>query len=157
MDSSTRLAPSSTVPSTVTITGKKSQQPFGVVGAFQDLQSLSTLLTSQPATGTVQSSNGSLQLVGKISGLNVFQLSADALTQATSISISVPAGAGALIGVSGASVNLVNKGITLQGATPSTILWNLASARFLHVSSIGLPGSILAPPWGGRRAATPIF
>jgi choice-of-anchor A domain-containing protein len=135
----------STVPGTVTVTGTKSQLAYDLGAAFKNLESLSTLLTKLTATGTAQLSNGTLQLTGKAAGLNVFQLSADTLRQASTIAVSLPAGAAAIIGVDGISVDLSNKGITMSGATASKLLWNFANASLLHVSSIGLSGSILAP------------
>ena len=135
----------STIPGTVTVTGKKSQLPFDVGAAFKNLEALSRLLASMAPTGTVQSSNGNLRLSGNKSGLNVFQISTDALSQASSVAVTVPTGASAMISVSGTSVDIVSKGVSVQGASASTLLWNFADARFLRVASVAVPGSILAP------------
>ena len=135
----------STIPQSVTVSGTKSQLPFNVANTFSSLQALSRLLAEESANGTVTSANGNLTLTGTHSGVNVFQLTSDTLAQASSVQITVPAGAGALINVSGGSVAIQNKGVTLTGATNASVLWNLPGASFASISSIALPGSILAP------------
>jgi choice-of-anchor A domain-containing protein len=135
----------STFPQTVSISGTKTKLSFDVEAAFQNLAALATLLNEAPATGSSVSSNGNLQLTGKISGVNVFQISADTLKQASSVQITVPSGAGVLVNVSGGNVSIQNKGFSLQGATAAGVLWNLPDAQFVQVSSVGLQGSVLAP------------
>jgi choice-of-anchor A domain-containing protein len=135
----------SAFPQTVRISGTESQQPFDVETAFQDLETLARLLNEAPATGSAISSHGKLQLTGKRSGLNVFQVSADTLKQATSVQITVPSGAGALVNLSGGSVSIQNKGLSLQGTTATRVLWNLPDARLVQISSVDLQGSLLAP------------
>jgi choice-of-anchor A domain-containing protein len=135
----------STIPQTASISGTKSQVPFDVETAFQDLETLARLLNGAPATGSSTTNNGNLQLTGKRSGLNVFQVSAETLKRATSVQITVPSGAGALVNVSGALVSIQGKRLSLQGATPARVLWNLPEARLVQVSSLSLQGSVLAP------------
>jgi choice-of-anchor A domain-containing protein len=135
----------STIPQTASISGTKSQVPFDLETAFQDLETLARLLNEAPATGSSTTNSGDLQLTGKRSGLNLFQVSADTLKQAASVQITVPSGAGALVNVSGALVSIQNKGISLHGATPARVLWNLPEARLVQVSSTSLLGSVLAP------------
>jgi choice-of-anchor A domain-containing protein len=135
----------STIPQSVSVSGKKSQNAFAVETTFQNLESLSQLLANEPSNGTSQLSTSTLQLVGKNSTLNVFNVSADTLKQATSVFINVPAGAATLIAVSGTAIEIANMGISLSGATASTILWDLPAARTLSIMSVSLPGSILAP------------
>jgi len=135
----------SAFPQTVRISGTESQQPFDVEAAFQDLETLARLLNEAPTAGSAVFSNGSLKLTGKKSGLNVFQVSADTLKQATSVQIAVPSGAGALVNLTGASVSIQDKGLLLQGATATSVLWNLPDARLVQISSVDLQGSLLAP------------
>ena len=136
----------STIPQTVTVTGSKSQQPFDVASAFQDLVALSALLAEVPSTGTATLGNGSLQMTGTSPGSNVFQVSSDTLAQATSVQVTVPAGAAAVVNVTGAGpVSITNKGVSLAGATASTVLWNLPSSSFVQISGVSLVGSMLAP------------
>ncbi|HJX64202.1 MAG TPA: choice-of-anchor A family protein [Polyangia bacterium] len=135
----------STIPQTASISGTKSQLPFDVETAFQDLETLARLLNEAPATGSSTTDNGNLQLTGKRSGLNVFQVSAETLKQAASVQITVPSGAGALVNVSGALVSIQDKRLSLQGATPARVLWDLPEARLVQVSSVSLQGSVLAP------------
>jgi choice-of-anchor A domain-containing protein len=136
----------STIPGTVTITGQKSLKTFDTRAAFQSLASLSSLLAEETTNATVTASNGSLQMTGTRTGMNVFQVSADALAQSSSVQITVPSGAGALVNITGnATVSLQNKGVSLQGATAAALLWNIPRAAFVQISSIGLQGSVLAP------------
>jgi hypothetical protein len=54
------------------ISGKQSQLTFDVARAFQDLETLATLLNEAPVTGRSVVEQGNLQLTGTRSGLNVF-------------------------------------------------------------------------------------
>ncbi|HTQ07108.1 MAG TPA: choice-of-anchor A family protein, partial [Polyangiaceae bacterium] len=135
----------STFPQTVTIGGTKTQQAFNVDTAFLNLESVSMLLNELATTGTTQVSGGTLTLAGTKTGLNVFSVSADVLAAASSLVINVPAGAGAIVNVSGPSVAILNKGITLRGATAQNLLFNFPGASFLHIAGVGFSGSLLAP------------
>jgi choice-of-anchor A domain-containing protein len=135
----------STIPGTVTVTGTKTLQSFNVASAFDNLEVLSALLAAQPATGTAQLSSGTLRLTGTTSGANVFQVSAETLSQTSSITITVPTGAGAIVNLTGPNVALENKSLVLQGATATSLLWNVPEAGFVRVSSMGLLGSVFAP------------
>lgn len=135
----------STLPGTVTVSGTKTQQAFSVASSFDGLEALSSLLAEETATASAQNVSGTLTLSGTKSALNVFSVTADVLQAVTSVKISVPSGAGVLVNVTGANVSFVNAGFTLQGATNSGVLWNLPSAGFVRVSSVGLPGSLFAP------------
>ena len=75
----------STIPGSISVTGTKSLKPFSATAAFQDLASLSVLLAQETANGTAKVTNGTLQLTGTKTTLNVFQISADMLAQATSL------------------------------------------------------------------------
>ncbi len=136
----------STFPQTVTVSGTKSLSSFSTTAAFQDLASLSALLADETPNGTTTSANGNLQLTGSNAALNTFQVSADTLSQASFVQITVPANAAAIVNVTGnMSLTLQNKGLSLQGATAATLLWNIPAAAFVQISGISLQGSILAP------------
>jgi choice-of-anchor A domain-containing protein len=135
----------STIPSSVTVSGIRSLQAFAVANAFQNLRSISTLLSSRVASGTTTFNSGTLTLSGQAKPLNTFKVTAAQMSQTSTLKISVPTGASAVIQVDGSSVDLSNKGIILSGITASTLLWNLPTARSLSINSIGIPGSILAP------------
>jgi choice-of-anchor A domain-containing protein len=135
----------STIPQTVTVSGRKSQQPFDVEDAFLGLAEVASSFASAATTGTTQSTNGTVVLTGTNAALNVFRVAASVLRQTTSIQIKVPNGAGAVIDVTGANVQLQNMGISVQGATPATLLWNFAHADTLSISSVSLTGAVLAP------------
>ena len=136
----------STIPQTVSVSGTKTLQPFATTAAFQDLTSLSVLLAELAPTGTATTSNGTLQMTGNKTTLNVFQVSADALSLASTVLLNVPASSATLVNVTGnMSVSVLNKGISVQGATAATLLWNIPSAAFVRIAGVSLPGSILAP------------
>lgn len=135
----------STIPQSVSVAGTKTQQSFDVSAAFRDLQTLSTLLGEESPNGTVTTSGSTLVLRGTSQGRNLFRLTASALAQASSLQITVPSSAGAVITVTGANVTLQNKGITLSGATASTLLWNMPGAGSLVIGGVSLAGSVLAP------------
>ena len=64
----------STIPQTVSVTGTKTLQPFVTTAAFESLSSLSVLLAEETPTGTATTSNGTLQMTGSNSTLNVFHI-----------------------------------------------------------------------------------
>jgi choice-of-anchor A domain-containing protein len=136
----------STIPQTVSVSGTKTLQPFTPAAAFQELASLSVLLGEETATGTATITNGTLQMTGTNAALNVFQVSADTLSQASTVLLTVPANAATVVNVTGSmTVSLQNKGFSVQGATGATLLWNIKSAAFVQISGMSLQGSILAP------------
>jgi len=135
----------SMIPPTVSVSGQKSQKPFLVEDAFQSLAEVANLVASESAGGAARFSNGNLVLTGTNAGVNVFRVAASVLQQAFSVQISVPVGAAAIVDVTGGNVQIQNKGISVQGATPATVLWNFAHASTLGISSVSIPGAILAP------------
>ncbi len=103
-------------------------------------------LAALPRTGTTLIRPWkAIELRGNRPGLNVFTVSASAISKATSLLIRVPAGATALINVSGATVKFANFKIFTQGATENTILWNLSGATSVTIESFEFVGSLLAP------------
>jgi len=85
-----------------------------------------------------------LKLVGTRTRLNVFQVSAVALAQASGVRIELPYGGSALINVLGSTVALQSIGVTLSGVDAAHVLWNLPQATRLTVASAGVEGSVLA-------------
>jgi choice-of-anchor A domain-containing protein len=124
-------------------------QMQGVPLAFDELElglgSMSESMRGREANGNVTQTYGQLDMTGSEPGLNVFAVSAQQLAAANGIRITTPAGATALVNVSGESVSMSNLQITLSGATRSSVLWNLHEATYFKLRSISFQGSALAP------------
>ncbi|MEM9554297.1 MAG: choice-of-anchor A family protein [Acidobacteriota bacterium] len=120
--------------------------PVDFAAAAVALDALADGLAGEPTNGTTDVAPwGAITLEGTDSERNVFRLAALDLASATSLTIEVPAGATAIVNVDGSSVTIQNFGISLDGATNGTVLWNLHEADSLQMSGIGMLGSVLAP------------
>ena len=107
-----------------------------------------TAYTSQGATGTVVLNNHQLTLTGAGSGLNFFTVTAAQMAQlgSGSLTINLPAGATAIINVSGQAVTVGNPGnfgFFFNGVTSDHVIFNFYEATSLSMQSFS--GSILAP------------
>jgi choice-of-anchor A domain-containing protein len=110
------------------------------------LTRLSKDIAAMPVTGTTTTQSwGGVTFAGTQTAINVFSVSADALAHANTIQIQTPASAFALINVTGNALTVGNLGLSLSGATPSGVLWNLPDATSLTLFSVGFQGSVLAP------------
>ncbi len=112
---------------------------FATVGTF--LKKTSTFWSGLAQTGTVSDYYGQLHLDGG-SGVQVFDITASQLQNATEVDLHVNSGATVLINVSGTSVGFKNYGYNYTGADSSHVLWNLYGATTASYSS--LSGSVLA-------------
>ncbi|MES9509017.1 choice-of-anchor A family protein [Streptomyces sp. NPDC000609] len=134
---------------------------------FTKLRAYSSALAKEPATtGTeVELTGGKLTLEGGNTTRNVFKVTADQLEQAKDIYLKVPAGATAVVNVSGETYDMAKAGTTgfflsggqdyvlddkLQSASDGKVrarlLWNFPEARTVTKSSqAAWPGSVLAP------------
>jgi choice-of-anchor A domain-containing protein len=112
---------------------------FTGIGSF--LAKSSTYWNGLAENGTVTNYYGQIHLDGG-SGLQVFDLTATQLQNATEVDLHVSSGATVLINVSGSSVAFQNYGYNFTGADSSHVLWNLSTASTATVSS--LSGSVLA-------------
>ncbi|MFF9507066.1 choice-of-anchor A family protein [Streptomyces sp. NPDC014724] len=134
---------------------------------FAKLRSYSSALAEEPVTGgaDVTADGAKLTLKGADATRNVFNVTADQLEQAKDVYLKVPAGATAIVNVSGENYDMAKAGTTgfflsggqdyvlddkLQSASDGTIrarlLWNFPEARTVtKSSSAAWPGSVLAP------------
>lgn len=135
----------STIPKTVSVSGKKLLRPFSAEQAFRKLTALSLLLDGRAKVAVTSDKYGNYKLVGTSTGLNNFSLTAEDLEKASSLQLSIPKGAAAIINVSGAGVVIKCKGISLGSTSPSAVLWNFPATTELELQSVSLPGSVLAP------------
>ncbi|MFE4588655.1 choice-of-anchor A family protein [Streptomyces laurentii] len=134
---------------------------------FGKLRAYSAALAKQPASdGTEVTPSGSkLTLEGGNTTRNVFKVTADQLEKAKGIYLKVPAGATAIVNVSGTTYDMAKAGTTgfflsggqdyvlddkLQSASDGKVrarlLWNFPEATTVTKSSkAAWPGSVLAP------------
>jgi choice-of-anchor A domain-containing protein len=138
--------------------------PFNFSGLASDLVQMSKTLNTYPSTAATTSTSqpGTVTFSGNNRELNVFSLTTDQVgntldssgkkVPTTSFTFSVPAGSGAIINVYTPSNSVVGtnayfKNARVNGTVPpnSKILWNFVDAQVLQISSMTLPGSILAP------------
>jgi choice-of-anchor A domain-containing protein/LPXTG-motif cell wall-anchored protein len=134
---------------------------------FRKLRSYSAALAKQPASAAaeVTQSGSKLTLEGGSTTRNVFKVTADQLETAKDIYLKVPAGATAIVNVSGTTYDMAKAGTTgfflsggqdyvlddkLQsvsdGKVRARLLWNFPEATTVTKSSkAAWPGSVLAP------------
>jgi choice-of-anchor A domain-containing protein len=127
----------------VTQFGMGSAVPFDFGAAKTALTAKSLAFGSEAETGTSILQWSTLTLTGSNADVNVFNVTAAELANASSIVLNATAGSRVLINVSGASATFSNKG--LHGFTPTLTVFNFYEATVLNMAGIGVEGSILAP------------
>ena len=115
------------------------------LAARQYLENASTAWAGLATNGTITWQSNQYTLTGSNPNLNVFNISGANLARATRLTINAPAGATVLVNVDGGSLALANLGIRIRGTGQQKVLYNFAAATSLTLSSVGVPGSILAP------------
>jgi len=151
----TRCDGTATIDPSVNLQGKVGQGTLiDYQEAFTALKGMSTALSQFPATGSVSTNYSTITLASTDPNFEVFSLSADALSKATSIQCFFQPNATVVINVSGSGVSLQNMGMSAwKSGTPpkqttfnwSHIIWNFYEATSLVTSSVTIAGSILAP------------
>jgi choice-of-anchor A domain-containing protein len=144
-----------TIDPSVSLNGQVAKlKPIDFQTALTQLQGMSTALSRFPATGSVSTNYSTITLASTDPNFEVFSLSADALSKATSIQCFFQPNATVVINVSGSGVSLQNMGMSAwKSGTPpkqttfnwSHIIWNFYEATSLVTSSVTIAGSILAP------------
>ncbi len=109
------------------------------------MQLLSFTWAGLPTTGTTTPSGEVLQLAGAGAGLNVFSVTAAQLQGARNITISVPAGASAMVNVTGASYSTAVSGAYGAGNSAVPTVWNFVNATSVQISGLNWYGTVLAP------------
>lgn len=117
------------------------------VEAETQLRALSDQYAALPANGpgSVQYAFGTLTLTGTKAGLNVFNVTAGQLWNATNLIIKAPAGSSVIVNVSGANARMQYMGMSVQGTTGDHVLLNFPQATNLKLAGIGIQASVLAP------------
>ncbi|MBK1645709.1 hypothetical protein CKO25_13830 [Thiocapsa imhoffii] len=142
-----RIYADSTNLTNFTATGGVQPQTLVDFAAAESLyKGLSTSLAALTANGTTNVEWGSLNLTGTGSGLSVFSVTADQLTNTNSVNITADAGSTVLINVSGSGQIFQNGQVFLNGISKHNVLYNFSEATDLHLAGSKNPyGTILAP------------
>ena len=119
--------------------------PIGFAAEESNLTSLSQMLSSITANGTVTTSGSTISLQGVgASSLQVFNISAEQLLSATEIKLTgVASDATVVINVSGTSVSMSYYGMETLKSIASNVLFNFYEAESLTILG-SLAGTILA-------------
>ena len=125
--------------------GYRQGTPLDFAAAGSTLRARSTAAAGLPAGGTTRVEYGQITLTGTDPGLNVFTVAGADLAGANSLTVQVPAGATALVNVSGATARLQYLGFSLRGVGRQQVLYHFPEATTLTLEGVGVEGSILAP------------
>jgi len=130
----------------VTMVGGSLQQgnPINFAWECKSLKQQAGVLGGLQVNGsTTVTSWGGVLFHGDDADVNIFTVDGDDISSANTVSIDVPNGSIALINVTGSAVTLSSMG--MNGFDAARTMWNLPSAQWLTITSIMLPGTVLAP------------
>ena len=132
--------------------------PLDFERLYRKLSNFGATLAERPPNGTIQRQGTTLKLAGQSTGLNVFQLDAATLAQASAVLLEVPASASVLVNLAGASATIAGS-VTLTGTDAGHVLWNFPHATAVNIGAASFSGSLLAPDavvelGGGERFGT---
>lgn len=113
--------------------------------ADTDLHALSDQYAAMAPTATTKHAFGTVNLTGNNPSINVFNVTAAQLWDATNLAISAPAGSSVIVNVSGADARMQYMGMSVQGTTSNHVLLNFNGATHLTLAGIGIQGNVLAP------------
>lgn len=122
----------------------RKDNPINFNAAWSHFRSLSRALAQYPANGTVVFENSGLVLTGTDPFLNVFDVSGEDLTQATSFTLSAPNGSVALVNINGKTIDW-GGALNISGTAKSNVLYNFYRTTSLNIQGISVLGTILAP------------
>jgi choice-of-anchor A domain-containing protein len=136
------------VPSFLVLGGVASGRPIDIIKEKPRLQVLSQTYATYILNGiTSYADNDEIILTCNDSnGLSVFNVNGTRLSSTKAFTINVPIGSTVLINVDGTSyISISNFIITVNNTSPTKVLWNMPAVNNLHISTIDMQGSILAP------------
>lgn len=121
----------------------RKEKPIDWKAARSYLKNLSKTLKNYPANGTTVDEWG-LKLTGTDPMLNIFTLDGDDLSKSTSMTINAPNGSVVVVNVKGKNISW-SGALDVHGTDIGNVLFNFYQARNIHIVSIDVTGSILAP------------
>jgi choice-of-anchor A domain-containing protein len=137
------LTGSITVPSGGTVA--HGPYPFSFDEEIERMQVLSSAWGALAGTEAKKPAGEVLELKGTAPGLNVFHVTSAILQGVRDTTISVPAGASALIDVSGPSYSTALAGAYGAGDSAVPAIWNFTEATAVQISGLNWFGAVLAP------------
>ena len=96
-------------------------------------------------TGTAVLENDILHLTGSGRELNVFSIDREDLEAASTVQLSTPPGAFALLNINGGAVEHSHFGVLISGVDERSVLMNFYEAQSMVLYGTELAGSVLAP------------
>ncbi|MCX7611862.1 MAG: choice-of-anchor A family protein [Ignavibacterium sp.] len=108
------------------------------------LNGLSNSLAAFQPNGTVNLQWGGIFMNGNNPFVNVFNISGSDLSSANNVEIRTPAGAVAIVNISGTNISW-SGGLSLFGTDKQNVIFNFYQADSLKIQNIAVLGSILAP------------
>jgi choice-of-anchor A domain-containing protein len=119
--------------------------PIDFGAAETQLDMLSDQYAAMAPTAITKTGFGTVNLTGTDPSMNVFNVTAAQLWNATNLAISAPAGSSVIVNVSGTDARMQYMGMSVQGTTGNHVLLNFPEASHLTLAGIGVQGSVLAP------------
>ncbi len=119
--------------------------PFSFAEEAERMQLLSSAWGELAGIEVKKPAGEVLALKGEAAGLNVFHVTSAVLQSVRSITISVPAGASALIDVSGPAFATSVAGAYGAGNASVPAIWNFTQATSVQISGLDFYGTVLAP------------
>lgn len=116
-------------------------KPVDFTRAGDQLRSTSERWEGLKSEGSLVKSPGALKLVGSRADLNVFNLTAEELAEATFLEVDAPEAATILVNISGEKAKIVEFGFK----TERQIVFNFPRVRELELKGVGVPGVVYAP------------
>lgn len=120
-------------------------EPIDFAPEAESLVVLSEFLATLEPNGAVDSAESTITLYGDDPELNIFELPSGGLSQADQLVFEIPDGSTVLVNISDTTVSFSNLAVSLQGASPRKIVFNLRDASSVKLTSRGMVGTILAP------------
>ena len=108
------------------------------------MENLSNQLSLLSANGSEDYQYGHLALTGTDPAINIFKIDGSKLSTINDFSVTVPAGATAIVNINGNGINW-HGGFEVNGTTQDKVLLNFYNATSFSVSGIDVKASILAP------------
>lgn len=109
------------------------------------VQQVAAAWAALPANGTTNFTNGVMQLSGTSSGQQIFAVNGSELASASGLQITAPAGATVVVNVDGATNQLANLEIGLNGVDRRHLVFNFPQTTSLTINAADVPGLVWAP------------
>jgi choice-of-anchor A domain-containing protein len=121
-------------------------QAVNFQAAEQELTGLSSTLSKlSPTNSTTYHNWGGIQLDGRNSDMNVFELDGAKFSSTNNFVLNAPAGSTVVVNVKGDNVSLRNFGMQFNGVSKNNVIFNFVDATNISSTGFSFQGSVLAP------------